>query len=94
MDNGAKCSGTNIFDILRDVKWYDSKFKVTIHMKGVTLGTLIVPAPQGFLRVQDNTSIGYLDILCFILCIFHILCYQIEISFNQAHIPRNSQDKL
>ena len=47
MDNGAKCSVTNIVEILRDVKWYNSKFKAPIYMKGKTSGTLIVPAVQG-----------------------------------------------
>ena len=34
-------------------------------MKGATSSTIIVPADQGWLRVQANTKKGYLDILCF-----------------------------
>ena len=70
MDNSAKCSVTkcsvtNIVAILRDVKWYNSKFKVPIHMKGATLGNIIIPAAQGWLQVQTNTKQGYLNMLCF-----------------------------
>ena len=65
MDNGAKCSVTNIVDILRDVKWYNKKFKPPVHMKGATSGNIIVPAAEGLLRVQANTKLGHLDVLYF-----------------------------
>ena len=65
MDNGAKCSVTNIVEILQNVRWYDDKFKAPVHMKGATLVNLIIPAAQGWLRIQANTKSGYLDVLCF-----------------------------
>ena len=57
MDNSAKCSVTkcsvtNIVAILRDVKWYNSKLKAPIHMRGATSGTLIVLAAQGLSDVE------------------------------------------
>ena len=65
MNNGAKCSVTNIVEILTDVKWCDNNFKAPIHMKDPTSGTIIVPAAQGWLRVQTNTKKEYIDILSF-----------------------------
>ena len=56
MDGGAKCSVTNILEILRNVTWFDKKKNpAPVHMKGATSGTLIVPAAKGWLRVQANT---------------------------------------
>ena len=66
MNNRAKCPVTNIVEILMNVKWYGKKnFKTTIHIKDATSGTIIVPASQGWLRVQANTKKRYIDILCF-----------------------------
>ena len=45
MDGGAKCSVTNILEILQNVTWFDNnKNRAPVHMKGATSGTLIVPA--------------------------------------------------
>lgn len=49
MGNGAKCSVTNIVKILRDLKWYNNKFKAPIHMKGAFSGNIIVPEAQRWL---------------------------------------------
>ena len=65
MNNGTKFSVTNIVEILRDIKWYNNKFNKPIHMKHATSGNIIVPAAQGWFRVQANTKQGYLDILYF-----------------------------
>ena len=53
MDGGAKCSVTNILEILRNVTWFDNKKKnpAPVHMKGATSGTLIVLAAKGWLQV-------------------------------------------
>ena len=52
MDGGAKCSVTNILEILRNVTWFDKKKNpAPVHMKGATSGTLIIPAAKGWLRV-------------------------------------------
>ena len=49
MDGGAKCSVTNILEILRNVTWFDNKKnRAPVHMKGSTSGTLIVPAAKEF----------------------------------------------
>ena len=50
MDGGAKCSVTNILEILRNVTWFNKKKNpASVHMKGATSGTLIVPAAKGWL---------------------------------------------
>ena len=59
MDGGAKCSVTNILEILQNVTWFDkNKNPAPIHMKGATSGTLSIPAAQGWLQVQVNTKDG------------------------------------
>lgn len=51
MDGGAKCSVTNIVEIVINFKWYNTKLKAPIHMKGATFGTIVLPVPLGWLRV-------------------------------------------
>ena len=66
MDGGAKCSVTNILEILRNVTWFDNKKnKAPVHMKGATSDTLIVPTVKGWLHIQANTKDKYLDVLCY-----------------------------
>ena len=66
MDGGAKCSVTNILEILRNITWFDKKKNPKpVHMKGATSGTLIIPAAKGWLQVQANTKDQYLDVLCY-----------------------------
>ena len=56
MDDGAKCSVTNIVEILQDVKWFNGKNKAPVPMQGATSGNIIVPSAQGKLRVQAQTK--------------------------------------
>ena len=66
MDGGAKCSVTNILEILRNITWFDKKKNpALVHIKGATSGTLIVPEAKGWLHVQANTRDQYLDVLCY-----------------------------
>ena len=64
MDNSAKCSVTKIVAILRDIKWYNSKFKAPIHMRGVTSGTLIVSADQGLSDVEVDDLVDRTTFNC------------------------------
>ena len=49
MDGGAKCSVTNIVEILRNVTWFDQRNCSPICMRGATLGKIIVPMAKGWL---------------------------------------------
>ena len=51
MDNGARCSVTNLVSILRDVCWFDKKHSAPVKMKGATSNAVIVPKAKGKLRV-------------------------------------------
>ena len=62
MDNGAKCSVTNLISILRDVRWFDKKHPAPVKMKGATSKAIIVPEAEGKLRVQANVLQGYIDV--------------------------------
>ena len=44
MDGGAKCSVTNIVEILQDVKWLNNKNKAPVRMQGETSANIIVPS--------------------------------------------------
>lgn len=59
MDNGARCSVTNLVSILRNVRWFDKKHPAPVKMKGATSNTIIVPEAEGKLRVQANVRQGY-----------------------------------
>ena len=62
MDNGARCSVTNLVSILRDVRWFDKKHPAPVKMKGATSNVVIVPKAKGKLRVQANVRQGYIDV--------------------------------
>ena len=51
MDNGTKCSLTNMVKILSNARWYNKKFKPLIQMKGATSDKEVVPEAEGKLRV-------------------------------------------
>ena len=65
MDGGARCSVTNLIDILHDVEFYDEKFKAPIKMKGATSEEIIVPEAEGKLRIQADVPAGYIDVCCY-----------------------------
>ena len=66
MDGGAKCSVTNIVEILRNVTWFDQCKQAPVWMRGATSGTIIVPMAKGWLWVQaGNVRKGYIDVLCY-----------------------------
>ena len=55
MDGGAKCSVTNIVDILHEVTWYDKKkHRAPVHMRGATSGKIIIPVALGFSTYPFN----------------------------------------
>lgn len=65
MDGGAKCSVTNIIEILHNVECFNNNNKASVKIRGVTSGNIIAPLAQGWLQVQANTKQGYIDVLCF-----------------------------
>lgn len=65
MNNRAKWPVTNIVALQTDTKWYDTNFKTPISMNGLTSGTIIVPAAQGWFKIQANMKKGYFDVSCF-----------------------------
>ena len=65
IDGGAKCSVTNILDILHDINFYDEKFKPPVKMKGATSEEIIVPEAEGYLRVQADVPAGFIDVRCY-----------------------------
>ena len=65
MDSGAKCSVTNIIEILCNVKWFNDKDRGPVRMRGATSGKIIVPSAQCWLQVQAGTKQGFIDVLCF-----------------------------
>ena len=66
MDGGAKCSVTNIVEILRNVTWFDQHNCAPVCMRGATSGKIIVPMAKGWLQVQaGNVRNGYIDVLCY-----------------------------
>ena len=49
MDGSAKCSITNIIDILRNVIWFDQHNGSSVCMCGATSGKIIIPLTKGWL---------------------------------------------
>ena len=73
MDESAKCSVTNILEILQNVTGVDKKKDpVSVHMKGATSSTLIIHAAKGWLQVQANTKDGYLGCILLLFSSFHL----------------------
>ena len=66
MHGGAKCSVTNIVEILRNVTWFDHHKRAPVRMKGATSGKIIVSRAKGWSRVQaSNVKKGYINVLCY-----------------------------
>ena len=66
MDGGAKCSVTNIVEILWNVTWFDQLKQDPVCMRGETSGNIIVPMTKDWLWVQvGNTRTGYINVLCY-----------------------------
>ena len=66
MDGGAKCSVTNIVEILQNVTWFDQRKQAPVRVRGATSGKIIIPLAKEWLRVQAaNVKKGYIDVLCY-----------------------------
>ena len=65
IDPGAGCSVTNLLHALRDVKFFDHKFKCNVRMHGATSKKCITPTAVGKIRVPANIIDGYIDVRCY-----------------------------
>ena len=65
MDNGARCSVTNMLSILRKVKYFSKYYPAPVRMKGATSKDIVVLEAKRKLRVQADVSEGFIDIYVF-----------------------------
>ena len=63
MDGGTKCTVTNNLHLLKDVKWYNRWFRLTVTMKGATSDNIIIPETQGYLQVLTITKGVIIEVL-------------------------------
>ena len=92
MDCGAKCSVTNIVEILQNVTWFNQNKRAPVRMRGATSGKIIIPMAKGWLQVQAaNVKKGYIDVLIPLISL--PLCFRKEMYYNPVRILKSFQVK-